>query len=248
MHRLKKSKQSRNTSNTDAKENSALEPIEEIEQARLEAELSAWDVAFQKMRDLPELQALTPGAALERMERAFKEHTLGITSGANGGASDTPRIATTAKENREMLEEEAKRKTTEFAVEQQKHDLLMKIQQTRQKQALQRKLMQRSAARQHEDHMRRQSMEINALFDYNEEDDDHEHEGSDNAAAHQKAEPIGIGERKPSNWLKEAKAAANQQQAVRGLDKLPVLNNVSPAVNKGGMASRGMNLGPLMRK
>jgi hypothetical protein len=56
-------------------------------------------------------------------------------------ASDNKMIKSIlAKQDKELREAEAKRISVEFNEEQQKHDLFMKLEQTRQRQNLQRKL------------------------------------------------------------------------------------------------------------
>ena len=115
--------------------------------------------------------------------------------------------------------------------EQQKHDLMMKIQQARQKQLLQRKLWERNQARQ------QQQMQVENLDEDDQEDDD-DNQSTDTS--------IHIGQYQ--SRLKNLKPYSHQPAF-----KMPNMPTVAeprnaPANHQKMMASRGMNLGPMMRK
>lgn len=98
-----------------------------------------------------------------------------------GSADHTP-------QSRDLWHSEAHRITTNYTQEQQRHDLMMKIQQARQRQSLQRKLWERSQQKQQQ------------------------HGGTDNDG--EESHDL-IGARKP--WLQDAVAAKQASQAVKGL-------------------------------
>lgn len=138
-------------------------------------------------------------------------------------------------EDREAMQSEARRISNAFTQEQQRHDLMMKIQQARQRQTLQRKLYERQV-------QQRQQHELHNHQHLAEEDEgDDEHSPAAAPLIAPKADLI----REKSSWLRDAKAQQYAGQAVKGL-ALPT--NLPKASDPKAMQSRGMNLGPLMRK
>lgn len=172
-----------------------------------------------------------------------------------------------------MLAGEAKRISTAYAEEQNKLDLMMKIQQTRQRQALQRKLWERNQAKMNHSGKFQSDLlplipssfaasssaiggdnkaRYKAGYGSDQEIDnmlDHDSEEEDEQdKAGQQESIFSAPAAKPS--ISQLVRDRYAQQSVRGLDKMSNLT-VSPTktnIAGSGMALRGMNLGPLRRK
>lgn len=143
---------------------------------------------------------------------------------------------------------EVKRISLEYNEEKQKLDLMMKIQQARQRQSLQRKLFEKSQ-RKAQQGQQGQGQGYTGGGGY--EDDDY--------AAQDKSDynSIEIGANRGLASLK-LRQPSNLQPAFKGLPAEAYQGSVpggsgagysnNKAVNQQSMAMRGMNLGPMMRK
>lgn len=133
---------------------------------------------------------------------------------------------------------EAKRITYAYSEEVEKHDLLMKIQETRQRQQLQRKLWQRHQHKQTNlssfQDIQRQHMLDQGIS--NDDDEDGDASGGNVG--------ISIGQFKS----KIPSMRGNMQPVVRGIsmDKIPQIGDQRRQASM--MAARGLNLTPMQRK
>ena len=107
-------------------------------QAELRALQSAFDrvVDYVRHSDDTDLANLDAAALAKAMAQMMREEPA---EGAPAGADPLERAA----EDRILMQAEVKRVTEVYNEEKQKHDLIMKMQQTRQRQMLQRKLLER---------------------------------------------------------------------------------------------------------
>lgn len=149
-------------------------------------------------------------------------------------------------EEKEAMAGEVKRISLEYNEEKQKLDLMMKIQQARQRQSLQRKLFEKNQRKQ------QLQRETDGLYEDNEDDDYNEH--GDGKSEYNSVE-IGANRGLSNLKLKQAGAV---QPAFKGLPADAYRSGGSTGGGAGyssggkptnqAMALRGMNLGPMMRK
>lgn len=127
--------------------------------------------------------------------------------------------------------QEAKRIAYTYTEEKEKHDLLMKIQENRQRQQLQKKLWQRHQNKQNQISMNNASRDA---FD--------ENDGPDSARGPMDSISIGQFQSRIPNL------PTNAQPAIKGLspNKVPVIADQKRTASM--MAMRGLNLAPMMRK
>jgi hypothetical protein len=133
--------------------------------------------------------------------------------------------------SRDAFAGEARRISTAYTEEQNKLDLMMKIQQTRQRQALQRKLWERNQAK----------MQLNASKAKEKGDDDDSGEGEEEEE--DGSEKVVIPQK---SFLGFQARSGYHPDSVRGLTSVPTI--AESRDNQRSMALRGLNLGPLKRK
>lgn len=136
---------------------------------------------------------------------------------------------------------EVKRISLEYNEEKQKLDLMMKIQQARQRQSLQRKLFEKS---------QRKAQQNQGAQGYSPDED------TDDSAQDKDYNSVEIGANRGLSMLK-LRQPSNLQPAFKGLPAEAYQGNISAGggagyssnkANQQSMAMRGMNLGPIMRK
>uniref|UniRef100_A0A7S3MHV4 Uncharacterized protein n=1 Tax=Spumella elongata TaxID=89044 RepID=A0A7S3MHV4_9STRA len=158
--------------------------------------------------------------------------------------------AISVSEEKAAMAGEVKRISLEYNEEKQKLDLMMKIQQARQRQLLQRKLFEKSQRKQQE--QQQQQQRADGLFDIDEDGNEY------TAYADGKSEynSVEIGANRGLSNLK-LKQANSLQPAFKGLPADAYKSGAAAGGGAGyssgkpanqGMALRGMNLGPMMRK
>ena len=156
--------------------------------------------------------------------------------------------------SREAFVGEAKRISTAYTEEQTKLDLMMKIQQTRQRQALQRKLWERNQAKQQQliqqEQQLKQLQKQNQRRPYHEGDDDNnvleDYEDDDDDDPH---DLLGGGKGiviNPQKSLLSSSRPSFHQDSVRGLLAVPTI--AESRDQQKNMALRGLNLAPMKRK
>lgn len=167
---------------------------------------------------------------------------------------------TTQAADKEFMAREAARISTAYQEEQQKHDLMMKIQQARQRQALQKKLWERNQARallqqqqqqkqqqqqQHYTQKQRRPQELSLSIDEEENEEENEEEDEEEEEEEQST-GIAIGQYK--SRLSELQPF--RQPVIRGLGNMPLspLNDTrsnNTLSQQKSMQLRGLNLSPL---
>lgn len=158
-----------------------------------------------------------------------------------------PNRRVSVSEEKEAMAGEVKRISLEYNEEKQKLDLMMKIQQARQRQSLQRKLFEKNQRKQ------QQQRETDGLYEGEEGDDDDYNEHGDGKSEYNSVE---IGANRGLSNLKLKQSTV--QPAFRGLPADAYRSGNSAGGGAGyssgakptnqAMALRGMNLGPMMRK
>ena len=155
-----------------------------------------------------------------------------------------------AHEEKDAMAGEVKRISLEYNEEKQKLDLMMKIQQARQRQSLQRKLFEKSQKKAQQQRQQQLGM-------YEGEDgDNYNYDYDEQADEKSEYNSVEIGANRGLSNMK-AKQAASLQPAFKGLPADAYKS--APAAGGGagyssgkpqnqGMALRGLNLGPMMRK
>jgi hypothetical protein len=214
---------------------------------------AALELAFAKVKKLAQDKNLTPDQidhwlnlsfeeSLKEKQQQLQYSQANVASSSRTESRRDSFAVESSQIDKEQLQNEARKIADTFAQEQQKHDLMMKIQQARQRQTLQRKLWERNMARQQQ----QQQLQLRSSRDeFEEEDGDGDDDEDDENDQSHEVESISIrGKSSVNNWVKDAKAAQQAQQAVRGLS-LPPGNLIAKADPK-AMAMRGMNLAPMM--
>lgn len=158
-----------------------------------------------------------------------------------------PNRRASVSEEKEAMAGEVKRISLEYNEEKQKLDLMMKIQQARQRQSLQRKLFEKNQRKQ------QQQRETDGLYEGEGDEDDEYNEHGDGKSEYNSVE---IGANRGLSNLKLKQSAV--QPAFRGLPADAYRSGSSAGGGAGyssgakptnqAMALRGMNLGPMMRK
>ena len=156
-----------------------------------------------------------------------------------------PNRRVSVSEEKEAMAGEVKRISLEYNEEKQKLDLMMKIQQARQRQSLQRKLFEKNQRKQ------QQQRETDGLYEDGDEDEYNEH-----GDAKSEYNSVEIGANRGLSNLKLKQSTV--QPAFRGLPADAYRSGNSGGGGAGyssgakptnqAMALRGMNLGPMMRK
>ena len=190
-------------------EEMALDDIARLEQA-FETVVSLVKSAEGTKLENLDLESLM--TVMERVMRGERLNTLADTNADGAGGATGRNAANNAahvqaqrdQEERVALQEEVKRISNVYNEEKQKFDLMMKIQQARQRQTLQRKLMERKQQLQH------QSAAVGPTL-----------------AAQ-------LGDESSSSYSLESPKKAQLDAAARAGTQ--------------GLASRGLHLGPIMRK
>jgi hypothetical protein len=159
------------------------------------------------------------------------------SEGPGGSTSSISSISNSAAginkdHSRDAFAGEARRISTAYTEEQNKLDLMMKIQQTRQRQALQRKLWERNQAK----------MQLNATK-AKEKGDDDSGEGGEDEDVDEGSEKVVIPQK---SFLGFQPRSGYHPDSVRGLTSVPTV--AESRDNQRSMALRGLNLGPLKRK
>jgi hypothetical protein len=156
----------------------------------------------------------------------------------------------TEAEDKESIAREAARISTAYAEEQQKHDLMMKIQQARQRQVLQKKLWERNQARLQQQQQQQQghfgltpaghtTSSSNHHDEEEEEDDDDDDDDK----------PANAGKIQIGYKSRLADMQPFRQPTIRGLANLPAIAEPrAPLTQQKSLQSRGLNLAPMMRR
>jgi hypothetical protein len=180
-----------------------------------------------------------------------KTNTTAATpaSAAKNMVSPNTKRNINATVSKDVLAGEARRISTAYTEEQTKLDLMMKIQQTRQRQALQRRLWERNQAHHNQQQQQADQQKQQQLFhqrtpyhdgdEIEELEDDDEDEHEENEAGN------GI-QIRPGKSLVLNSRPSFHQDSIRGNFTVPKI--AESRDQQRNMALRGLNLGPLQRK
>jgi hypothetical protein len=167
---------------------------------------------------------------------------LGPVLGPQGGRRGS---AQQYQDEQETIASEVRRISMEYNEEKQKLDLMMKIQQTRQRQALQKKLFEKNQRKQQQHQLQQhQSEEADGYQADSKSDYDSVNIGANRGLAALK--PRSGASLQPA--FKGLPAEAYQGSAPTGGGAAGYSSSSNKLQTQQSMALRGMNLGPLMRK
>jgi hypothetical protein len=151
--------------------------------------------------------------------------------------------------SKDVLAGEARRISTAYTEEQTKLDLMMKIQQTRQRQALQRRLWERNQAhhqQQQADQQKQQQQLFHQRTPYHDGDDIDEVDEDEEEEEHEENETGNGIQIRPGKSLVLNSRPSFHQDSIRGNFTIPKI--AESRDQQRNMALRGLNLGPLQRK
>ena len=233
--------------------------VNEDEEIRKEEEkIHALEQAFQKVTQ--SLQHLNPSslnnmsteqlvAMMEKLMNASQQSADNTAHITDSRTHSRPVSASfnqqKESEDKENIAREAARISNAYAEEQQKHDLMMKIQQARQRQALQKKLWERNQARLQQQQQQQQQGQFGlappAAVSHNDEEEDDDDDDDNQSSSSQ----IQIGGFKS----RIAEMQPFRQPTIRGLANLPAIAEPrAPMSQQKSLQSRGLNLAPMMRR